>query len=300
MPGEREARRARALEAYRRQAVRAPSCAGGVYPDAPGPLRRALDRWLAPPPGPSARASSLLVAPHIDYARGAEGYARAYAALAGSCADLFVVFGTAHAGPDRLFTLTRLDYATPLGPAETDRALVDALAAAMGEDAVLGDEHHHAGEHSVELQVVLLKHLLGRPFRLLPVLCGSVSHLPDPAPLVAPFLSALAAAIRGRRALFVAGADLHHVGPLYGDRPPPGPDAIARAAREDRRTLAFVEAGDPAGFHRDAVRDDARRRLCGVAPIYAAMRAAGRGARVLHAGQWTDGVDAVGFAAAAG
>ena len=40
--------------------------------------------------------------------------------------------------------------------------------------------------------------------------------------------------------------------------------------------------------------------MCGVAPIYAAMRAAGRGARLLHYGQWTDGTDMVSFAAAAG
>ena len=54
------------------------------------------------------------------------------------------------------------------------------------------------------------------------------------------------------------------------------------------------------GFHADAVRDDARRRLCGTAPIYAAMRASGAGARVLHYERWSDGRDSVSFAAAAG
>jgi AmmeMemoRadiSam system protein B len=153
----------------------------------------------------------------------------------------------------------------------------------------------------VEFQAVWLRWLLGaRPFTILPVLCSSISRLADPAAATAPFLEALARATRGRRVCFVAGADLAHAGPQYGDEEPVGEDALARLGAEDRRTLAFLERGDAAGFHRDATLDDARRRLCGVAPVYAAMRAAGRGARLLHHGQWWDGSDTVSFAAAAG
>ncbi len=286
-------------------AIRPPSCAGSVYPDDPRRLGEALDAWLALPRGAAARArraapARLLVAPHIDYPRGALGYARAYAALDGADADLFVVFGTAHQTPPHLFTLTRRDYGTPLGPVATDRAAVDALVGELGEAELLADERCHAGEHSVELQLVVLKHLVRRPFTALPVLCSSISHLPDPGRFTARFLAALARAVRGRSVCFVAGADLAHVGPLYGDRRPATAAEAAAVEADDRRTLAFLEAGDPAGFHRDAVRDDARRRLCGTAPIYAAMRASGRGARVLHYERWTDGRDSVSFAAAAG
>jgi hypothetical protein len=98
----------------------------------------------------------------------------------------------------------------------------------------------------------------------------------------------------------VAGADLAHVGPQYGDPAPVSAPALASFGAQDRRTLAYLEAGDAAGFHRDAVVDDERRRLCGVAPIYAAMRAGGRAARLLHYGQWYDGTDSVSFCAAAG
>jgi AmmeMemoRadiSam system protein B len=287
-------------------ATRPPSCAGSVYPDDPDRLRAALDAWLAPPPGGAGRSRRsaapprLLVAPHIDYPRGARGYAHAYAALDGSDADLFVVFGTAHETPPHLFTLTRRHYATPLGPVATDRAAVGALVAELGEAELLADERCHAGEHSVELQLVILKHLVRRAFTALPVLCSSISHLEDPARFTDRFLAALGRAVRGRSVCFVASADLAHVGPLYGDRRPPTAAEAAAVEADDRRTLAFVEAGDPAGFHRDAARDDARRRLCGTAPIYAAMRASGRAARLLHYERWTDGRDSVSFAAAAG
>jgi AmmeMemoRadiSam system protein B len=241
------------------------------------------------------------VVPHIDYRRGAAGYARAYRALAATDADLLVVFGTAHASPPHLFTLTRLDYDTPLGPVETDRAVVDALSRALGEEELFADELAHRDEHSCELQMPWLRHVLGqRRFTAVPVLCSTVSHLRDAAAATGRFLSALARAVEGRRVCFVAAADLAHVGPRYGDLRPPTPGELSALEAEDRRTLAFVEAGDADGFHRDAVRDDARRRLCGVAPIYAALRASGGAARVLHYAQWSDGTDSVSYAAAAG
>lgn len=295
--------------------IRTPSCAGSVYPEDPRELRAALDEWLRLP-GPSLRPSSraaavdgadaraprLVVSPHIDYARGAAGYSHAARALAAASAEaeLFVVFGTAHEGPSQLFTLTHRHYATPLGVVETDRAAVDSLVRDLGEAEALGSEGFHDGEHSIELPLVVLKHVARRSFTALPVLCSSLSHLEEPARFTSRFFDALARAARGRRTCFVAGADLAHLGPLYGDPRPPTAAEAARAEAEDRRTLALLASGDAEAFHEDAVRDDERRRLCGAAPIYAAMRAAGRGARLLHYERWTDGVDSVSFAAAAG
>jgi MEMO1 family protein len=282
-------------------AVRPPSCAGSVYPAEPAALRRALDAWLAlpsPAARPGAKATRLLVAPHIDYLRGARGWAAAYRALA-TDADLFVVLGTAHATPPRLYALTRKDHATPLGVVPTDRAALDAIVHEVGAREVLSDEAAHDGEHSIELQLVALRHVLRRPFTALPVLCSAISHLADPAPFTARFLAALGRALAGRRVCLIASADLAHVGPAYGDPRPPTAAEAARLEGRDHETLALVAAGDAARFHRDALRDDARRRLCGLAPIYAALRVSGTGARLLHYERWTDGVDSVSFAAAA-
>jgi len=282
-------------------APRPPSCAGSVYPAEPTALRRALDGWLqlpAPPhpPGPPTR---LLVAPHIDYPRGARGWASAYRALS-TAADLFVVFGTAHATPPHLFALTRRDQQTPLGLVPTDGPALDAVVREVGAAEVLADEAAHDHEHSLELQLVALRHVVHRPFTVLPVLCSSLSHLEDPAPYTARFLGALARAVSGRRVCFIASADLAHFGPQYGDSRPPTPAELAWLEARDREALALVERGDAAGFHRDTIRDDARRRICGLAPIYAALRASRSGARLLHYERWTDGVDSVSFAACAG
>lgn len=300
--------RARALRAFRAR-PRAASCAGGAYPAAAPELREMLAGFYAHPDGPGPRdhrsraglGARLLVAPHIDFRRGGPAYAHAYGALEGCDAELFVVFGTAHACPPSLFTVTRQDYDTPLGPVPTDRAIAEALAAALSEDELFADELVHASEHSCEFQMVWLRWVLGdRPFRALPVLCSSISHLADPEQATDRFLSALAAATAGRKVCYVAGADLAHVGPQYGDARAPTRADLAALGAQDRRTLAFLAAGDTRGFHRQAIVDDEKRRLCGVAPIYAAMRASGRGARLLHYEQWTDGTDMVSFAAAVG
>jgi AmmeMemoRadiSam system protein B len=239
------------------------------------------------------------VAPHIDFPRGARAWAKAYQALS-TDADLFVILGTAHQTPPHLFALTLRDHETPLGVIPTDRVALDAIAREVGEGEVLADEWAHDGEHSIELQLVALQHRLRRPFTALPVLCSSIAHLEQPARLTDRFVAALGRALRGRRACIVASADLAHVGPLYGDARPPTRAELAVLETRDRETLAFLAAGDAEGLHRDALRDDARRRLCGLAPIYAAIRASATGARLLHYERWTDGMDSVSFAAAAG
>ncbi len=302
------ARHAQALSAFRSR-PRAPACAGGAYPDHEVELREMLASFYTHPEGPGPRngrsrsgaGARLVVAPHIDFRRGGPVYAHAYHALEGCDADLYVVFGTAHASPPHHFTLTRQDYDTPLGPVSTDRSVVNALAAELSEDEVFADELVHVGEHSCEFQMVWLRWVLGdRPFRAVPVLCSSISHLTDPAAATARFLAALARATRGRSVCYVAGADLAHVGPQYGDERAPTRAELASLEAQDRATLTFLGAGEADAFHRDATVEDEKRRLCGVAPIYAAMRASGRGARLLQYSQWTDGTDMVSFAAAVG
>ena len=302
------ARHTEALAAFRSR-PRAPACAGGAYPDQEVELREMLAGFYTHPEGPGARdgrsrsgaGARLVVAPHIDFRRGGPAYAHAYHALEGCDADVYVVFGTAHASPPHLYTLTRQDYATPLGPVATDRAVVDALASELPEEELFADELVHSGEHSCEFQMIWLRWVLGdRPFRAVPVLCSSISHLADPAAATERFLTALARATRGHKVCCVASADLAHVGPQYGDELAPTRADLAELEAQDRRTLAFLVKGEPDAFHRDAVVEDERRRLCGVAPIYAAMRASGRGARLLHYSQWTDGADMVSFAAAVG
>ena len=289
--------------------------AGGAYPADPGELRAMLDGFFTPPDGPGAIDGIAVaapevrgvIAPHIDYHRGGPAYAWAYRELAErSRADLFVIFGTCHAGMEHPFALTRKDYTSPLGGAPVDRDFVDALARRARQDC-FGSELAHRVEHSIELQAVFLRYLFAerRDVRIVPVL-ASFAHeamhrgrRPDDDPRVPRFLEALAETIAasGQRVAIIAGADLAHVGPRFGDPEPVGSPELALIEREDTAMLESVAAGDPDAFFESVASDGDRRRICGYSPIYALLRSLGaaRG-QVKRYGQWPDPNGVVSFA----
>jgi len=257
--------------------VRPAAHAGKAYPDQPAELRAFLQEHFGAPDG--VAAPRALIAPHIDLHRGARAYGLTYPALARSDADLFIIFGTDHVGADHPFTLTRKHYDTPLGRVETDQSLCDALVSRLGTPAtesLFADELHHRNEHSIEFQALLLRFVLPaqRPITILPVLCGSLHRLlettDDPAarPEIGRFLHTLAELTEGRKVCVIAGADLAHVGPRFGDPHPLGPAQRQRLAEADAKSLAACAAGDARAFW-DTIRADGdARRVCGTAPIY--------------------------------
>ena len=276
--------------------------------------RAAMDGFFTSPDGPGAIATRNggapvrgLVAPHIDFHRGGPAYAWAYRELAErGHADLFVIFGTCHAGMADPFALTRKDFDTPLGPARVDRDFVEALAARARQDC-FGSELAHRNEHSIEFQAVFLQYLYAgrREVSVVPVLTSFVHEAlargrgPEDDPRVPAFLDALGetAAASGRTVAYIAGADLAHMGTRFGDPEPISPAELEAIGREDRAMLERVEAGDADGFFESVRRDNDRRRICGLSPIYTLLRALG-GARgsVRRYGQWPDPEGVVTFA----
>ena len=305
-------RRAAIDDAFLGAPRRPASHAGGAYPDDPAELRSRMDGFFTSPQGPGAVGDfqgggvSGLIAPHIDFHRGGPAYAWAYRDLAERCdADLFVIFGTCHAGMADPFALTRKDYDTPLGPARVDREVVEALAARAGQDC-FGSELAHRNEHSIEFQAVFLSYLYAgrRDIRIVPVLTSFAHEAlargqrPDDDPRVGRFLDALAdLAGSGRRVAFIAGADLAHVGPRFGDPQPVSPAELGTIDREDREMLRAVQAGDPEGFFESVRADGDRRRICGLSPIYTLLRVrAGAKGLLRQYGQWPDPQGVVSFA----
>jgi AmmeMemoRadiSam system protein B len=187
-----------------------------------------------------------------------------------------------------------------------DREVVDAIAAQAGQDC-FGSELAHRSEHSIEFQAVFLRHLFGErhEFRVVPIL-ASFAHeamyrgqQPDDDPRVPRFLGALRETLEasGRRAVVIAGADLAHMGPRFGDPDPLSAEAMDAMARDDRAMLTSVEQGDADAFFTAVAADGDRRRICGFSPIYALLRvlAGGRG-DVRHYGYWPDPQGVVSFA----
>ncbi len=316
LDSERFRARRRAIDdAFRRSPVRPPAHAGGAYAGEPAALREQIAGFfahvegpgaVAARPGPQAGTLSALIAPHIDFHRGGPTYGSAYQeVLDRSDADLYVILGTCHAGMSDPFAVTLKPYDTPLGPAAVDRDFYEGLARRAGQN-LLASEPAHRAEHSIEFQAVMLQSLLGgrRPFTILPVLASYLNEAvwagtePEADPRVPRFLDALreTVAASSRRVCLVAGVDLAHVGPRFGDPDPNTEASLAIVEREDRAMLESVVAGDARGFFAQVAADRDARRICGLSPIYSMLRILPEApGRLIEYRQWPDPEGAVTF-----
>jgi MEMO1 family protein len=252
------------------------------------------------PASPRAGARKLvgLVAPHIDPWRGARCYGAAYSALAAALpddVDTFILLGTSHAPMREPFALCRKTFATPLGPMEADVDAIDAIASACDFDPY-ADQFNHKREHSLEFQAVFLRHLLGkRKARIVPILAGLARHQqsgssPASSRSVTRVFDAIRKIVDRRRAVVIAGADLAHVGPRFGDPHPLDEAERYTLGAADRDSLARAERGDAEAFWEHVASDLETRRVCGLAPIYSLLRTIDPSARgeVRHYEQTVD------------
>ncbi len=287
------ARKREVIDAFRHAALRPAVHAGGAYHADAGDLARYIEEAClsrAPPAEDRGRLVGLC-APHMDLWRAAVGYGHAYRALAEALpceVDTFVLLGTCHA-PMRLpFAVCDKAFDTPFGPLAADHALIDALARRSRFD-IREDEFLHMKEHSLELQAIFLRHLLRQrfatrgddapPVTIVPILCGlgdAQHHGRDPStdPAIRSFLDALAELLDGRRGrtVIIAGADLAHVGPRFGDARALDPRERRALEARDRETIALAVAGDAAGLFAQVSEDRDSRRVCGLGPMYTMLR----------------------------
>jgi AmmeMemoRadiSam system protein B len=282
---------AEALRVYRDAPFRSVTLDGASFPPRSDAARAHLQSYVdaLPPverPADAADERPLrgLISPHIDYQRGGPVYAEVWRAGAQAAqeAELVILLGTDHQGDEATMTLTRQSYATPWGVLPTDGGVVDALVQVLGEDAAFAEELHHRGEHSIELAAVWLHFVReGEAVPVVPILCGHfqtfVSGEADPASHE-PFALAvevLRKVMATRKTLVVAAADLAHMGPAFGD--PYGLDFVGRAQLRsaDERLLDTVYAGDADAFFEALKAEGDRRHVCGLPPIYLALRLLG-------------------------
>lgn len=278
-------RRREVIASFLTARVRPAAHAGGAYHADPEALARYLDEDCMGRAPARRRGGALLglCAPHMDLWRAATGYGHAYRELREALPagiDTFILLGTAHAAMRRPFAVCEKAFATPLGVLPPDHGAIRELAAGSSFD-VYEDQYAHKNEHSLEFQAVFLRHVLGdRPATIVPILCGlgeALSRGRDPArdPDAESFLRALAAVVAGRRGrvMVIAGADLAHVGPRFGDARPLDAPERERLAARDHRSLALALDGDARGFYDHTVEDLGTRRVCGIGPIYTLLRA---------------------------
>jgi AmmeMemoRadiSam system protein B len=276
---------ASALNDFRTAPFRAPASAGQTYPADPDELEATLESYLReaeqtgqPVAAPEGEIRGM-VSPHIDYGRGGRVYAGVWHAAAEAIkeAELAIVLGTDHIGGTKL-TLTHQRYATPWGVLPTASTIVDEVAQSVGPEVVFEKELHHLSEHSIELAVVWLHHMLGgRECQLVPVLCGGFepfmesSRSPAEDADLKAALGVLREAAASRKTIVVAAGDLAHIGPAFGDGFAIDFLEKARLKGHDEELMGALCRGDENVFLQQIREEGDRHRVCGLPPIYLAL-----------------------------
>jgi MEMO1 family protein len=288
------------IDSYKTATVRPSVCAGNSYPAEPDKLNKYLAEILA-----SAKSDDIapnagaIVVPHIDFRIGIEAhrvYATGYQALQSTDADLFVILGTSHYGLSDIFMLSEKDFETPIGIANTDRAIIDDMKQEMPGNFMI-DEMAHRQEHSIELQVVFLQHLFkDRDFTILPILTGSfysymqMKSNPVDDSRFNDFITKLHEIITksGKKAVFIASADFAHVGRKFGDNFDAEP-LLSQLNLEDFNLITKLARCSEDDFYGAILGVNDMRRICGLSPIYS-LHKLFKPAKVsfLRYGQWNE------------
>ena len=233
--------------------IRKAAVAGTWYPGSSTALAAAVDAHLEAARTDVDGDLVALVAPHAGLMYSGPVAAHAYRLLRDRQFDVAVLVGPSHfVGFDGVAAFPSGGFETPFGVAPIDDACAaDVMAASP---VVRANPAVHGREHSLEMQLPFVQRL-APGIRIVPLLMGHQT-----ATTARSLGDALAAALRGRRALLVASTDLSH----YQD--------AATAAQMDRVVIDCVERIDA-----DALQQALHNRpdhACGGGPTVAVLRAA--------------------------
>jgi AmmeMemoRadiSam system protein B len=278
------------LRDFRRAAFRSSVLAGESYPADPEALEETLRTHLDAVDESGQQEDAIqggirgLVSPHIDFDRGGAVYAQVWqkATQAVREAEVAIIFGTDHVGGEAKLTFTQQRYATPWGALPTANGIVDLVARELGPEVVFCEELHHCGEHSIELAAIWLHYLLGdKQCELVPVLCGTFQQFtegegdPGEDTEISATLDVLKRATASHKTIVIAAGDLAHVGPAFGDSYAIDLVERARLKVADEGLMTSICSGDGEAFFQQVKEDRDRRRICGLPPIYMALRLLG-------------------------
>lgn len=248
----------------------------GFFKDSKGPLKEPVGKPAYP------EAPLGLVSPHIDFARGGPVYAWSYQALSEYAApDLIIALGTAHMSPNSPWAITAKSYETPCGPVIADNEVFSEIKDVLWYDP-RDDEWVHRTEHSLEFQAVWLKYLWREKTpKWIPILCSGFERFcPDRPPstvqTVETAIDKIGGILRskaenGMKIMVLAGVDLAHVGPKFGNENP-DPETAKRVEAEDRSSLEHAANLDADRFYMSVVSDGDKRNVCGLSALYTAVR----------------------------
>jgi MEMO1 family protein len=278
--------------------IREPAHAGSAYPGDASEMRDVMREYMAATEMPAHDGELFAIAaPHVSPHGGWQSYRAAYSRLRPEHKDrTFVILATSHYGEPETFGMTRKAFRTPLGDARPDTALIDWLAA-RGGPGVRMEDYCHSFEHTVELQVIFLQHMLGPDVKILPILIGSFAHSiyrggrPEDDDKARAFFDALGELRdrEGDRLFWVLGVDMAHMGVRYQDNfeAIAGEGRMLEVEHRDRARIERINSLDADGYWDLIQENQDDLKWCGSSPFYTFLKTAPKArGELFHYEQW--------------
>jgi len=252
--------RGSAPESAGRASVRRSVIAGSWYPGDPSDLRATIEGLLARvKPQPLDGDLVGLIAPHAGYIYSGQVAAYAYAQLlaaapAHTFSKVVVVSPVHRVYPGRFAVTDKAYYETPLGLVPVDAELIRAIERHVALNRVSQDM-----EHSLEIQLPFLQHVLG-DFGLAPIMLGD-QDWESAAALGRALAQAIGESPQSQgKTLLLASTDLSHFHPYEV------------AVKLDQLVLDRIAAYDPEGLA--LLLAMRKAEACGGGPVAAVLVAA--------------------------
>ncbi|MCP4698951.1 MAG: AmmeMemoRadiSam system protein B [Gammaproteobacteria bacterium] len=205
-----------ALQLSNAERIRPSAVAGSWYPGEAGKLKEHLEHLLSLADTATVRekekgAIRALISPHAGYMFSGFAAALGFKLVQEKKFRLVIVLGPAHRVRFKVLSIVDADYyETPLGKVPLDTEAVGEL---RKHAMLTADPDAHRREHSIEMQLPFLQHVLAPGWKLVPILTGEMKQ--DDYALAAELLRPLA----DEHTLTVASGDFTHYGPNYGYLP---------------------------------------------------------------------------------
>lgn len=230
----------------RREAV-----AGTFYPGGFKELEYTVKKYLGNSSPVSKEKIKFLIVPHAGYIYSGQTAADAYSEIRDEAFQQIILLGPSHHFYfEGVAESGETSWRTPLGefPVQMTK-----------QETIIARSDYHRPEHSLEVQLPFLKHLLPDA-NITPILLGG------------PFSQAEQMAeqlvsLDHKNALWVISSDFNHVGPNF--RYYPEDLGFSSGEEMDRQALEHVQSGEPESFHQFLQKTDAT--ICGALPILVSL-----------------------------
>jgi AmmeMemoRadiSam system protein B len=196
-----------------------------------------------------------LVSPHAGYMYSGPVAAHGFARMAqDGRPGSVIIIGPNHTGyGSGVSIMTSGKWRTPLGEVQVDKALSEAIK--QGSEMIDADEVAHAHEHSLEVQLPFLQHLLGDEFKIVPI-CMMLQDVRTSKEVG----DAIGKASVGKDVVIIASTDLTHY------------ESQRSAVTKDRRVIDKILALDPEGLTQTV--EEEAITMCGYGPVSSMLQAA--------------------------